>query len=243
MKNNINKNKFTLLDLIICILVLSVAVYFGIRLFSVDKNGQEYNVIYKVTLTMENSQIQNLTVGDKILTSDGENAIGEITDISFVDATETYYFISERTVLSSENYNASSAETELETATNIVATSSDSEHNNSFDNEERNFSGAETDPENESGETDAPSEYPVSSTEEILPTEPFVEKDEIPISGYSFVTITISAKLEKGAMQYFLNNQPLTIGSDVEVTTQKYNAVGKCAAISNFTSEQQESAE
>ena len=236
MKNNVNKNKFTLLDLIICILVLSVAVYLGIRFFSADKNEQEYNVSYKVTVTLENSQIQNFTVGDKILTPDGENIIGEITEISFVDATETYYSISERPVESCE---ISSAEKELKTATNKAATSSDAEQDNSFDNEEGNSTSSEND--FVSGETDASSENSDSSTEEILPMEPFVEKNEITIQGYSFVTITISAKLEKGVSQYLLNNQPLTIGSDVEITTPKFNAVGRCIEISYFTSEQQES--
>jgi hypothetical protein len=77
----------------------------------------------------------------------------------------------------------------------------------------------------------------------ILPTEKFVEKKEIPIPGYVFVTITISAKLDKDSNQYSLNNQPLTIGSEIEVTTKNNSSIGKCINISDFTSEQQESAE
>ena len=54
---------------------------------------------------------------------------------------------------------------------------------------------------------------------------------EVTIEGYVKVTITVNAKLDMDSNVYLLNGNPLKIDSEIEITTKKYAAYGKCIFI------------
>lgn len=84
---NNETRKFTLIDLVVCLVIVFALVYVGIRFFNAEKFSDDFDVEYEAVFIIEEEQ--NLfKIGDEVLTSNGENVIGKIIDIS---VSKAYY--------------------------------------------------------------------------------------------------------------------------------------------------------
>ncbi len=82
---NNETRRFTIIDLVVCFVIIFALVYVGIRFFNAEKFRDDFDVEYEAVFIIEEGK--NLfKVGDEVLTSNGENVIGEIVDISISKA-------------------------------------------------------------------------------------------------------------------------------------------------------------
>ncbi len=107
--NNVNK-KFTAIDLLICLLFLSAVVYMGIRIFQNEKLKDESNVSFDVSFVFSEDNKEAFKIGDIVLTADGKDEVGKITNVSYSDVTEKNFDLSVKEEIISEDIFEDSSE-------------------------------------------------------------------------------------------------------------------------------------
>jgi len=101
-RKSVNK-KFTAIDLLICLLFLTAVVYMGIRVFQNEKSKDEPNVSFDVSFIFSEVNKEAFKIGDIVLTSDGRNEVGKITNISYSDVIEKNFDLSVKEDIISED--------------------------------------------------------------------------------------------------------------------------------------------
>jgi hypothetical protein len=238
MKKNTNvsgrgKRKFTILDFIICLALIAGATYIGIRFFVFNESEENSLVKYKISFMISEEHKDVFSVGDEVLTPNGEKVIGKISKIEFKQATEKRF---KYTTLHDEDFN-DFEKTEsgddsillLANATNTL-TGEDME---SSDILQEDISLDASDTSDESVEDVFNDE---SIVDESSDESDFVYEENI--EGYVIVTVTVEADLEYSQGSYYIDNNVIKIDSEIELTTKKYSIVGRCEAIENGNAEQ-----
>ncbi len=205
---NSHKKHFTVIDLLICIIAISAVVYVGFRFFGTDDSEKTPKVLYSVSFLIPDEKQDVFKEGDVVLTSDGENVIGEISKISFAPATKKVFDLTGGIYEDNNSSVDSSADVPVFDTSDV---SVDTTYNP--ENSETNDSLEEISQE-ESKEIDVEN----------------VVHDTV-VEGFQIMTVTVEGELELVNGNYTINGIYLKIGEAVEITTKDYAMIGKCVSI------------
>jgi hypothetical protein len=80
--------RFTIIDLLICAIIIAATVYIGMRFFNLGDFDKEKKIEYSAIFIVPENQRERFNLGDVVLSSDGTTPIGTITNISVSPATK-----------------------------------------------------------------------------------------------------------------------------------------------------------
>lgn len=208
-KNNgvgkIEGKRFTIIDFLICLIVVSAIAYVGVRFFNSEMNNETTKVEYQLEIILPQDKAEVYKTGDFVLSSDGEAIIGEIVDVISSPATLKNFDLTTK-----KESEFSSVDSSAEISEDLII-------------------------ENESLESSImPEDVSVSSSESEISFESEDESfvTEINIDGYVKVVVTVSAQIKFSSDSFYVNGEQLKIGLNTELTTKSFSSIGKCISIS-----------
>lgn len=216
--DNTNKKTFTIIDVFVCLILILTVVYIAVRFFKAEDSENFRDIEYKITFIMTEDKYEVFKKGDIVLTSNGEKSIGEILEVDFAPLTELHFDLTANT-MSNEEIHSSDTQSSIEDESN------DEMERQSSDTSSDNYVSEESMEES----LDINDDYSENESSDETSKELIVENE---VDGYIEVTVTISAKILYDSDVYYLDNVPLKIGDEAELTTKHFSAIGKCVSIS-----------
>lgn len=208
-KNNgvdkIEGKRFTIIDFLICLIIISAVAYVGVRFFNSEISNEMTKVEYQLEIVLPQDKAEVYKIGDFVLSSDGEAVIGEIVNVSSSPATMKNFDI---TVKTESEFNSDDSLSEFSEDLSV---------------------------ENENFESSILSEdISVANSESAISIESEEESifTEINVDGYVKVVVTVSAQIKFSSDSFYVNGEQLKIGLNTELTTKSFSSVGKCISIS-----------